>query len=65
MNTLDVIRACAACPEFVANWARLRGVHLPTTPIDRMIDDATGRNDDIAQQFVADVFDLVIGRLEP
>jgi hypothetical protein len=63
MTFSDVVMACAKNSEFVANWARLRGVHLPTTPLAMMIDEATGHGREIGQLFIADVIDLVISRL--
>jgi len=63
MTPLDVVMVCARNSEFVSNWARLRGIVLPATPIDRMIDEASGHDSGIARQFIADVFDLVLARL--
>ena len=64
MTFFGCVRACATTPEFVANWVRLRGVSLPVSPLDLMIDEATGHDSVIAQQFIADVYDLVWSRLE-
>lgn len=50
---------------FVEEWMRLRGVKMPTNPLDAMIDDATGHGDEIAKQYLADVYDLVWLRLPP
>jgi hypothetical protein len=50
-------------PEFVTNWQRLRGVRLPASAIERMIDDASGNSDDMARLFLADVLDLLYLRL--
>ena len=58
------VAAAAANPEFVENWARLRGIRLPATPMDKMIDEATGHGAAIARQFIADVDELVCQRLE-
>jgi hypothetical protein len=63
MTGLDVVLACARNAEFVSNWTRLRGVHLPATPLDRLIDEASGNDSGIARLFIADVFDVVIGRM--
>ena len=62
MTAIDVVMSCAREPEFVGNWARLRGIVLPASPMDQMIDEATGNDSAIARQFIADVFDIVIGR---
>lgn len=63
MTRLDVVMTCAACPEFVTEWSRLRGVGFPRHAPDRLIDDATGYSADIARLFIDDVIDLVISRL--
>ena len=63
MDFQDCLLECVRNPEFVDNWARLRDVHLPTTGIDAMIDEATGHDSVVAQQFIADVYDLVWRRL--
>lgn len=63
MTFLDVVRECAARPEFVANWARLRQVSLPRSPLDAMVDQAAGHDSAIARQFMTDVYDLVWVRL--
>lgn len=57
------VSACLSNSEFVANWQRLRGVRLPASVLERMIDDASGHSDDIARRFLADVFELVYARL--
>jgi hypothetical protein len=59
MDFQDCLLECVGNPEFVDNWARLRDVHLPTTGIDAMIDEATGHDSDIARLFIADVYELV------
>lgn len=59
----ECVAIAVANPEFVENWARLRGISLPSTPIDRMVDDATGRSDAIASQFIQDVADLLFDRI--
>ena len=48
--------------EFVRNYGRLRGTSLSKmatrSPLDTMIDEATGRQDAELAQFAADVKDL-------
>jgi len=60
---LEAARFAARHPEFVTNWARLRGIALPATPLDQLIDAASGHGDVIARQFLADVADLFCDRL--
>lgn len=50
-------------PEYVANWQRLRGVRLPASAIERMVDDSSGNSHDIARLFLADVLDLIYLRV--
>lgn len=63
MTFEDVLRTCANNEQFVAQWARLRGFKLAGSPIERMVDDATGYSDDIADTFISDVRDLVWNRV--
>lgn len=63
MTFAQCVIECAANDEFVSNWARLRGISFPVTPLEREIDAATFRNDDIARQFISDVADLVWSRI--
>lgn len=59
----ECVAVAASNTEFIMQWARLRGVSLPATPIDQMVDDATGRSDAVAAQFIADVKELVYDRV--
>lgn len=59
---LDCVMLCARTPEFVENWQRLRGMSLGKTPIDRMIDEATGYDREICEQFLNDVWECVWAR---
>lgn len=47
------LRLCAGNGELLANYDRLRGTNLAGrgTPIDRMIDEATGKLEEEAQAF--------------
>jgi hypothetical protein len=58
-------RFAAGHPEFVTNWARLRGIPLPTTPLDSLIDAASGHGEATARRFLLDVKDLICDRLTP
>ena len=59
----DCVVAAAGNDEFVENWMRLRGVKLARSPIDRMVDAATGHGDTIAMMFLADVHELIWSRM--
>lgn len=63
MTFQDAINECLKNTEFVRHWARLRNVNLATTSIERMIDNATGTNDETARLFIADVYDIVWCRI--
>ena len=63
MTFADCLNACAANPEFVKNWARLRGIRFAGNPLERAIDTATGYDEHIAQTFIEDVADLLWSRL--
>lgn len=58
LSLMVCVATCAKDDEYVENWARLRGIKLPATPMDRMIDEASGHSDTIAAQFIADVREL-------
>lgn len=58
------VAACAKNNEYVENWLRLRGYSLPRSAIERMVDEASGHGDAIAQQFIADVHETVYSRLD-
>ena len=57
------VDAAAKNPEYVMRWAEMRGVTLPKTPMDWLIDDSTGRCDAIAKLFIEDVRELIYARL--
>lgn len=57
------VMAAAASPEYVANWMRLRGVRLPASPIESLIDAQTGYGDAIAQMFFDDVRENIFNRM--
>lgn len=63
MTFPEVLSECVANADFVRHWARLRGIRVPLSGIERMIDAATGYNDTIGKRFVADVYDLVWCRI--
>lgn len=60
---VGVVTMAARNAEFVTNWARLRGVTLPCTPIERLIDETSGHGAAIARQFIDDVAELFVGRM--
>lgn len=59
----DVLARCAATPELVSEFDRLTGTSLSKigfrSPIDHMIDEATGFERDQLRQFVQFVFRYV------
>jgi len=59
----QVLNVTAETPELVREFDRLCGTHLATigtrAPIDRMIDEATGRERDEVMKFAAFVFEFV------
>lgn len=61
----DCIRECVNNPEFMREYDRVRGTNLSLrgTPLDVAIDEASGRIECEARQFVADVIDIVWSRL--
>jgi hypothetical protein len=52
-------------PELIAEFDRLSGTNLARcgTPLDLMVDDATGRTDDAMAQFVHFVWEAIYSRL--
>lgn len=62
---LQCVFQCAQCDSFVKEWCRMRGLMMATSPIDRMIDSASGYDSTIAATFFEDVYDLVWTRLPP
>ncbi len=67
MTFEEVLLQTAANREFVREFDRLTGCSLSKlggrSPLDAMIDDATGRTEAEVGQFVAVVFDVVWMRL--
>lgn len=57
------IYECMRADGYVENWARLRGVKLPSSPIEQMIDHATGFYEGIGELFVTDVYEMVYSRV--
>ena len=56
----DWLMVCSGNSEFVENFDRLSGAALSAkrSPIDRMVDEATGKQDDDLGKFVAFCHDL-------
>lgn len=63
MTFRECVIECARTPGFVTNWARLRGVKLPSIGLEAAIDEATGHGQQIARLFIQDVYDVVWCRL--
>lgn len=67
LTFFDVLTECIGNRELVGEFDRLSGSNLSGrgAPIERMIDEATGRNDADLAAFVNFVFECVFIRLEP
>lgn len=67
MNFAECVNYCAANQEFVEGFDRLTDSHFSTvanrTPLDALIDEATGRDRTAAFKFVAFVWETVWTRL--
>lgn len=59
----ECVRAAMSNPRFVNNWMRLHEVELPRTAIEKAVDEASGHNDWLAQQFLDDVKELIYDRV--
>lgn len=59
----ECVAAALNNPEYVANWQRLRGVRMPVSALEQLIDNGTGYNHYIARLFLDDVLDLLYLRL--
>jgi hypothetical protein len=61
MTFEDVLMECAGTPEFVREFNRLTGFALDEarTPIDRMVDEATGRERAALGAFTMFVYECV------
>lgn len=62
---LRCLYAAAAEPELIKEFDRLSGTNLARhgTPLDLMVDDATGRTSDALEQFVHFVFEVAYNRV--
>jgi hypothetical protein len=61
---IECVAFCAGNPEFVSQWARLRGFKLSgLSPLEQEIDKASGFGEHVAKTFIADVADLVWDRM--
>ena len=69
MTFWECVSVCASQPSLVAEFDRLSGHHLSTiagrSPLDMMIDEATGRDRAAIEQFLEFVWDCVWIRLPP
>jgi len=59
----ECVRAALGSPEFIEQWARVRGIKISGSPLEASIDRATGYDSHVAQTFLADVYDLIYLRL--
>lgn len=68
MTFLDYVNTCLGNRELLIEFDRLRGTNLSeigcASPINSMIDEATGRNEDSMAKFVEFVYDAIWCRCE-
>lgn len=61
----DCLIVCLFMPEFVQQWERLTGMRLlPASPLDRMIDKATGYDLTVMAEFADFVYRCVFSTIE-
>lgn len=63
VNWWQCVAMCSTNAEFVATWCKMTGYYLSVSPINKLIDEATGWDKRIASQFLAFVRDIVWNRL--
>jgi len=67
MTFYDCVIQCAGTPDLVKEFDRLTGHNLadlkPRSGLDRMIDEATGRDKEGLEEFLRFVFDCIWTRL--
>lgn len=63
MTFEECLKKCAETDELVKEFDRLNNTHLSTlsqrTPLDRMIDEATGRDREAVQKFAGFVTEFI------
>lgn len=61
MTFENVLMQCAGTPEFVTEFDRLSGCNLSRkgTPINILIDDATGKTNEDLGKFIEFVFEFI------
>ena len=65
MTFEECLAGCVSHKAFVDEWCKLRGVRLlGLSPIEQMIDKATGHDGGIAKMFIDDVYDIVWCRMK-
>jgi hypothetical protein len=65
LSFLDIARQTIANTELVRQWERLSGNKFARSPLDCMIDEATGHGDAVMEKFLAFVYDVAWCRLPP
>ena len=67
LSFLHCVKEASECIEMVAQVDRLFRTNLMQrgSPIERMVDDATGRNDSDIQTFMRFVWNCIFIRVEP
>lgn len=63
MNFEELVLFCSEHHELLVEFDRLNGTHLSTmntrAPIEKMIDEASGRDEDAMKKFVDFVYEFV------
>lgn len=59
MTFAECLLATADVPELYQEFCRLSGYEPPQAPIDRMVDEATGREAALIADYAAFVFEFV------
>jgi hypothetical protein len=60
MTFIEVLWICLNAREFVVEWERVSGMSLfPKSPLDKMIDEATGYDKVVMSAFADFVYDYV------
>ena len=69
MTFKECVLHCSEDSELLTQFDRLYGTHLSTmdrrSPIEKMIDESTGRDKEALEKFVDFVYDCIWMRIEP
>jgi hypothetical protein len=59
MTFEECLLETAKIPDLWKEFCRLKGYKLPTSPIEQLIDEATGREKKIVREYAAFVFEHI------